>query len=109
MLARCGMRNLIGLKLNDSVANDVHGPSQLLRAARVPSCVDRHSRALLDPEARRALMPSASAGSTAAAGDDGSQTKARSFALPSPLMSPATIGVKRVPERNWPNQLTRRK
>src|SRR4029453_15358049 len=37
----------------------------------------------------------------------GSKMNARSFWKPSPLMSPATIGVNGCPERNCPNQLTR--
>jgi len=48
-------------------------------------------------------MPLATAVSVVVPGN----TKARSLKLPSPFTSPAIIGVKRVPARNWPFQLMR--
>src|SRR5688572_33463299 len=100
------MRTLMGLNEKDMVAVEDHGPSQVKRPASRPICVCKHSRALFDPEVSSAWIPFVS---SASATEPGAKMNARSLELPSPLMSPATIGVYRIPERNWPNQLTRRK
>jgi hypothetical protein len=66
--------------LNDTVidAVDVHGPSQLLRAASLPSWLRRHSRAAREPLRRSDSIAVASEGS-ASATSAGSKTNARSF------------------------------
>src|SRR2546423_9775725 len=97
------MRTRMGLKVKLKLAVDVHGPSQLLRAASKPSCVRRQSRAALDPWSSNSWIPEATAGSFASAG---LKMKARSFEYPSPLTSPAIIGVNGAPDRNWPYQFT---
>src|SRR5437763_17007625 len=87
--ARCGIRTFSGLNVNDMFAVDVHGPSQLKRPAMCPTCRLRQSRADRDPLDSSACIPDA----TDVSGTVGAKMNARSFAYPSPLMSPATIGV----------------
>src|SRR5690349_7359150 len=84
----------IVLKLNAPFIVAYQGPAQLFRPTIVPICGARRSRA--GPLLKRAFNPFATVGSVVA--DAGLNTKARSFENPSPLMSPATIGVYAKPD-----------
>jgi hypothetical protein len=85
--------------LNDAV----HGPSQLLRAAALFTCRNKQSRDRDDVDANSDRNPCASAGSATRAA---SNTKARSFARPSPFTSLPTTGVNGSPELAFPNSET---
>src|SRR5471030_229939 len=84
--------------LNDSAAFIIpyHGPTHPLRCAIVPICRKRQSRAALGPFCSKAFNPFATDAFVAAAA--GLKMNARSLDEPSPLMSPATVGVNVKPD-----------
>src|SRR3954471_24851473 len=93
--------------LNPMVILDVddHGSWQLPRAAMRPTCDPRHARAAAEPDASSSRIPEARTGSadpTLA----GSNTNARSFLNPSPLMSLDTPGVNGRPDLKEPESPT---
>src|SRR5215831_3907806 len=75
-----------------------HAPTQLFRPATLPTCFWRHERAH-----DGAFLRSCAMLADVVSGPEGEKMNARSFEYPSPFTSPATIGVKGVPDciRAW--------
>src|SRR4051812_39470235 len=97
MFVRCGMRTFTGLKATASDAVDVHGPSQLFRAATRLTWRVRQSRTSRGDPSSSDFIDDAS---DASAVCTGSNTNARSFdAYPSPFTSPEIVGVYGKPEK----------
>src|SRR5215467_88691 len=72
---------------------NAHGPTQLFRPATLPICFWRHERAH-----DGAFLRSCAMLADVVSEPEGENTNARSLEYPSPLMSPATIGVNGVPD-----------
>src|SRR5215831_673893 len=92
-VVRLSQPSFSGLSVIVAAAVEVHGPSHELRRAMVPNWFVRHRFTRDDVVDNSLLIPCP----IAASDDCGEKTNARSLDRPSPLTSPATIGVNGVP------------